>query len=689
MKKYPFVHQETIKDCACACISMIIKKYDGNMHIEQLRELTKTNKSGTTAYNIVEACKQIGFEAKGVRTTLKDLNQANLILPAIAHVVIENKYKHFIVIYEINYKNKSILIADPADKVKKISFQEFEKIWSGVLVTLYPIKKLPYNKKTSLFSFGTLIISNHKKMIINIILLSFFITLFSIVSSFYLKYILDAINYTKNYILTLFVFFLIINLLKMISDFFRNKLLIYLNQKIDLELTMDTYKKIILLPYNYYHSRTTGDIISRMNDLSNVRNIISKAIITLFIDLPLTIVSLIALYLINNKLFFISFIILILYILIIVMFKNITNKSIRKIQVNRSDTSSYMIESIRGFETIKGLGIYKKVIRNFEKKYVSLLKDIFKFENYNNIIYFMKEAINAIGYLVIVFVGANVVNVGTFTFGSLLAFTTLLNYFLEPIRSIIDLDSEIKTSSSSLKRIMEITSEVKENGILNTKTDCKNIEIKNLNYSYDDKKQILKDINLKLNNEKILILGNSGSGKSTLFKLLMKYYNVERNKIFIDDIDINDYKQDIIDNISYISQNEILFTDSVYNNLKMINTTDKDILNVSKMCYIDEFLDSLGLNMLIEENGYNISGGQKQRIILARALLKSFNLLIIDEGLSQMDINLERKILKNIFNKYQNKMIIIISHRLDNMDLYDRVIEFKDGQVIKDVKKNG
>ena len=92
--------------------------------------------------------------------------------------------------------------------------------------------------------------------------------------------------------------------------------------------------------------------------------------------------------------------------------------------------------------------------------------------------------------------------------------------------------------------------------------------------------------------------------------------------------------------------------------------------------------------MLIEENGYNLSGGQRQRIILARALLKNFEVLIIDEGLSQMDINLERKILKNLFKMYENKMIIVISHRLDNMDLYDRVIELKNGEIVKDVFKN-
>ena len=207
-------------------------------------------------------------------------------------------------------------------------------------------------------------------------------------------------------------------------------------------------------------------------------------------------------------------------------------------------------------------------------------------------------------------------------------------------------------------------------------------------YYYKEKQ--LKNINLKLKKQKILILGKSGSGKSTLFKLLMRYYEIPRNQITINGYDINDYKDDVIKhNFSYISQNEILYTDSIYNNLKIDkNITEEQIIEISKKCFIDEFLNDLGLNMLIEENGYNLSGGQRQRIILARALLKNFEVLIIDEGLSQMDINLERKILKNLFKMYENKMIIVISHRLDNMDLYDRVIELKNGEIVKDVFKN-
>lgn len=667
---------------------MIINFYGGNLPIDQIRDLTKTDKNGTTAFHIIEACKSIGFNAEGIKTSLEQLNKENLILPCIAHVVIDGKYKHFVVIYKIDFKNKKIIIADSSCSIKKITFSEFQKMWSGVLITLYPLKKLPLTQNISFIDFLLKIIKLHKAFIFNIIMLSIFITMFSVISSFYMKNILDAINY--NNLTIIFIFFLFINIFKILSDFFRNKLLIYLNQKIDLLLTLDTYKKIISLPYNYYHTRTTGDIISRVNDLSIIRNMITKVSLSLFIDLPLALVTFIIFYIINTKLFFISLIIVFIYLLLMIFSKNRITNNINTIQVNKSETMSYMIETINGFETVKSVGNEAQIIDKFEKKYVKFLKNIFKFDNYNNTISILKDLVNAIGYLTIIYVGAKMVILGNLTFGDLLVFVNLLNYFLEPIKNIIDLNSEIKEAKNSLRRILELFKNENKKQTFIDNVKVKEISFNNLSYSYDYKEKQLKNINLKLKKQKILILGKSGSGKSTLFKLLMRYYEIPRNQITINGYDINDYKDDVIkQNFSYISQNEILYTDSIYNNLKIDkNITEEQIIEISKKCFIDEFLNDLGLNMLIEENGYNLSGGQRQRIILARALLKNFEVLIIDEGLSQMDINLERKILKNLFKMYENKMIIVISHRLDNMDLYDRVIELKNGEIVKDVFKN-
>ena len=134
----------------------------------------------------------------------------------------------------------------------------------------------------------------------------------------------------------------------------------------------------------------------------------------------------------------------------------------------------------------------------------------------------------------------------------------------------------------------------------------------------------------------------------------------------------------------------MLFNDTLYNNLIFDNSDSFKLLDVTKICCIDEVMDNnLGFNMLIEENGFNLSGGERQRIMLARSLLRNFNILIIDEGLNQVDIDLERKILKKLFKYYKNKTIIVISHRLDNLDLFDNLIQIEKGKVVRNEIKNG
>ena len=211
-----------------------------------------------------------------------------------------------------------------------------------------------------------------------------------------------------------------------------------------------------------------------------------------------------------------------------------------------------------------------------------------------------------------------------------------------------------------------------------------NIKIEKLTFSRASK-IILKDISINISKgEKVIITGQSGSGKSTLLKILMNYYKDYEGRILVDNHNINglDLK------INYISQNEKLFTDTLYNNIVFDNSNDFN--KIVDICYIDELIDShLGYNKILNEDGFNISGGQKQRIVLARTLIKPFDILLIDEGLNQIDVNLERKILKKIFKVYKDKTIIIISHRLENLDLYDRLITIEKGQITRDLERNG
>jgi len=666
------VKQEGFKDCGPSCLLMIIKHYKGYYDIEELKEMCKTSKLGTTAYHLMEAGKKCGFETSATKYNLEDMQ--DVILPCIAHVTIDKSYNHYVVINKMDFKNKKLLVSDPMGKVKYYKFSEFNEIFNHIILSFLPIKKIAYCNKNSIIKFLLNITKTSYKQLLQILIMSLFVTIFSVITTFYIETIIDNL-YSKEKIIFIFIVFCIIYLLKIITDYFRNKMLIVINSKIDFNLTYDSFKQIIKLPYRYYRNNTTGEIISKINDLDIIRKVLSEIVVSI-IDFPLALICLIIMYFISSKLFVISLIILFLYLLCVLLFRTTFSKYIDKYINDKSIVSSYMVESINGFESVKGCNIENKIINNFEKRYLNLLNNLYRFDNCLNNQYLIKELIGNFGFVIVIAVGANLCLNNEITIGQLLSFNALLSYFLTPIRNIMNLDSNLKQMKISINKILKLFFERKDTSIVDRSMKG-DIEFKNLSYSFNDDIDILKNINLKIKQgSKIMVIGKSGSGKSTLFKMLKKYYDVPRDKVYVNDIDINDYfKSDVI----YISQDEMLFTDTLLNNID-----SNDIQDVSKICLLNDIVNknNLGYNMIIEENGFNLSGGEKQRIILARAISKPFEILIIDEGLNQVDTKMERNIINNLIKKYKEKTIIYISHRLENQDLFDKLIKIENGELI-------
>lgn len=248
------------------------------------------------------------------------------------------------------------------------------------------------------------------------------------------------------------------------------------------------------------------------------------------------------------------------------------------------------------------------------------------------------------------------------------------------------MDLSYKEAKSSFERINELY-EIEEEKLNNKKSNQKllgKIKTDHLTYSYNGNNLFLKDINIKINpGDKVLIYGSSGSGKSTLAKILSKQLDIKNNLLFYDNKDINQCSlENIRKEVCYISQQETIFTDSIYQNIILDKQLDyNDFLDIAKLCMVDEFANNniLAYEMLLEENGFNISGGQRQRIILARALLKNANIYILDESLNEVDIKKERQILENIFNTYKDKTFIVISHRFHNQDLFNKRYRIDNG----------
>lgn len=684
MQKYPFIKQEDLKDCGPACLAMIIKYYRGYIPISELCELSKTSKNGTDAYHLIEASKKVGFNARGIKKELDN----NLILPIIAHVIINNNLGHFVVIYKINIKHNYIIIGDPAKGIYKTSIDDFKLIWNNILIELYPKSTLPKVGETSLLKFIINYINYDRKTIFVLFISSILITLFSCFMSFYFRLTIDNINTSKKLLTTILIVFIIVYLLKVIIDYLKNKIFISFKRRLDMNMSCNIFAKIIDLPYQYYRNRTTGEILGRFNDLEYVRQMLYHLIFSLFSDLPFIIGSIILLFIINSHLAVLSLIVLGIYTFVFLSFNPIFQKYISAIREQSSKTNSLMTESISGFESLNNCCLKESAKSKFANNYYELLNQDYKFSNFIIIRQIISEIIYQLGVYLIVYLGSMLVFDNKMSLGNLVMFYSVLMSFSSPLKNIIDNDLSIGQAKIALKRMLGVFIEKPDRGLLDNLIGTQ-IEFKNLDFYYNDIDLILSNINLKINpKEKVLIIGKSGSGKSTLLKLIMKYYSVN-DGLYIDGININNYKNDILkDKIGYISQQETLFTDSILNNLD--SSDFKEVLDISRICEIDKILSTRNINYysMLEENGFNLSGGERQRIILGRLLLKKFDILLIDEGLNQMDINLERRILKRIFRKFKDKTIVIVSHRLENMDLYNHVIELSNGKIVKDVMKN-
>lgn len=684
MKKYPFVKQEGMKECGIASLLMVIKYYNGYISLRELSYMTRTNKDGTTLYHLVKALTEIGFDAEGVSCPFDELLKNKIPMPCICSVLIDNSYNHFIVLYEIT--PKWFIIADPSVGIKKLSYKDFKTIYQNTLIICVPNRTIPIICEEKHYSITKIIIKN-LKIIKLIILYSFIITTFSIFNSFYFGKLLDNINSLKNTLFLIFIIFFSMSFIKILMDYIRNKLFLYLNKKMDLEFTKEIFSKLLSLPYKHYKNHTTGDIISRITDMSNLKEMLERFLISIFVDIPLALISILLLLKLNIKLFGISFVILFLNILLALLFKKITYLSIVKLKRLKSLTTSSIIEAINGFETIKGININHFMERKVLRHQVNYLNYQCYFSKILIMKNLLKNLINDLGVIIIDYIGIMLVYDNKITLSLLITFNMALNYCFNAIGSIMDFSVDYNEYKSSFKRINEIMIKSKDNGFL-TQFTSGDIEFCNLNYTFNDIDFVLKNINLKiLEREKLIVIGKSGSGKSTLFKLLKKYYEVDLDKITINKIDINNYNKSAIDsNILYVNQNEILFNDTILSNIKLENKVNDKFLDICKICEIKPIVtkNQLGFNYFLEENGFNLSGGERQRIILARSLLKDFNILIIDEALNQVDIIMERKILKNIFEYFHDKTIIFISHRLNNCDLFNHIIELKEGQIIKD-----
>lgn len=704
--KYYCIKQHDMTDCGAACLATIAKQNGYKLSISRIREIAGTDKQGTNAYGVIKAAEELGFSAKGVKGD-KNAFFSEFPLPCIAHVVVDGALLHYVVIHKIT--KKQVIIADPSIGVVKLTPEEFfgetrkdEKPpkyqWSGVLILLIKNDTFHKGKETKgLFERFLYLLIPQKKLLLHIFAASLLYTVLGILGAFYFQALLDVIlpDGLSRTLFTLSIGVILLNIFKILLNAFRSHLLLYLSQKLDIALLLGYYRHILTLPMNFFGTRKVGEIISRFNDASKVRDAVSGAVLTIMIDTLMAIGGAIILYIQNPKMFGISFLMVILYAIIVLAFNKKYKILNEQSMENNAQLTSYLVESLNGIQTIKVYNAECKANLETETKFVSLLKSIFHLSWIGNLQTSLKTTVELIGGIVILWVGAICVIHGEITIGQLITFNSLLVYFLDPVKNLINLQPQMQTAVVAAERLGEILDldAEKDSDLEQKKMNPKNLSgdivFNNVKFRYGTRRLVLEDINLTIRQgQKVAFVGESGSGKTTLSKLLLYLYQPEEGHILIQGNNIEDIQIETLrDKIAYIPQETFLFSGTIMENLTLgkDDVNMEDVIEASKQAQAHDFINDLPMRYetKLEENGMNLSGGQRQRLAIARAMLKRPDILILDEATSNLDAITERELDKTIHKYCQNMTTIFIAHRLSTIKDCDCIFVLEKGKIIE------
>ncbi|MCC6703073.1 MAG: ABC transporter ATP-binding protein [Fluviicola sp.] len=519
----------------------------------------------------------------------------------------------------------------------------------------------------------------------------------------FFKYCMDLYNYTMQEMvksdpkeallfvcITVFIAFLLKNVFRYGAIWNQSQLRMAVVRDIKDKL----FAKAMRLPLSFYTNERKGDLMSRMNSDTGEIEIAVIAILELVFREPFAILTtIITLVFISPKLTLISFILLPISAFVISRIGKSLKRTAKAGQEQNGIVYSAIEESISGIKVIKAFNAIEFVKNRFKGinlRHQQLITKAFRKRDLSPP---LNELLGAGVMLCLVWFGGIMIldkETNSLSGAEFLTFIIVFSQLLRPIQGIATSVGNLNKAQPSLERINEIlnTDEVIYENPLSTslETLSDSIVVNNVSFKYKDE-FVLKNIHFELKKGKtVALVGESGSGKSTIADLLPRFYDVTDGAITIDGIDIREYKlEDLHTNIGIVSQESILFNDTVRNNIAFgrDDMPMERIIEAAKIAHAHHFIMEMenGYDTIIGERGNKLSGGQKQRLSIARAVLKNPSILILDEATSALDTESERTVQEALDELMKDRTSLIIAHRLSTIQHADEILVLSKGVI--------
>ncbi|MFC6633230.1 type I secretion system permease/ATPase [Microbulbifer taiwanensis] len=638
---------------------------------------------------IVRAARRLQLKARSFSSSWDKLS--DLAQPAI----VELNDGSYVVLARVS--GDKVLIQRPSGGSPETLLKEaFLSQWNGRLVLVAKRSLLPGMSGKFDISWFIPAILKYKHLLRDVILASFFIQLFALITPLFFQVMIDKVLVHKG-LTTLDVLafgLIVISVFDVLLNGLRNYLFTHTTNRVDVTLGAKLYHHLTHLPVAYFLSRQVGNTVARVRELDTIRSFITSSALTLVIDLFFTIVFFAVMYFYSPTLTWIVLGSIPFYVALSVYITPILRRRLDEKFQRGAENQAFLTESISGIETVKAMAVEPQMQRRWEENLAGYVAASFKANNLGNIAGQVSQLINKVVTVLILWVGATLVMRNDLSIGQLIAFNMIAGRVSAPILKLVQLWQDFQQAGISIERLGDILNTPTEPGHNPNRTTLPRVQgrvtFDNVSFRYGpDQPHILRQLSLEVKpGEVVGIVGRSGSGKSTLTKLVQRLYLPESGRVLVDGIDLAQMEPAWLRRqVGVVLQENRLFNRSVKDNIALVDPSlpMERVVQAAKLAGAHDFIVELseGYDTLVGEQGASLSGGQRQRIAIARALISNPRILIFDEATSALDYESERIIQENMRHICRDRTVFIIAHRLSTVRHADRILVVDKGRIVE------
>ncbi|MDY6781583.1 MAG: peptidase domain-containing ABC transporter [Cyanobacteriota bacterium] len=689
-RKYPFVRGGSPLEVGMACFQMLCQYFQMPFRREVIRrvladQLQRNN--SLSLYFCGAIADLLGLNAQLLNVPARALTR----LQAPALVMWQDSLA---VLYEIS--DREMAIAVPEIGLLRRKPADFLETWgtSGQVLLLQPTKDTPQKR----FGLDWFLPSiwRYRWVLLEVFIASFFVQLFGLANPLIVQVIIDQVivKNTPDLLQTLGFFLIVVALLEAILGTLRTYLFVDTTNRIDLSLGSEIIDHLVRLPLRYFERRPVGELSSRVNELENIRSFLTGTALTVVLDSFFSIVYIAVMLIYSWQLTLVALVSIPIFIVLTLILSPTIRSQIRRKAERNSETQSYLVEVMSGIQTVKAQNIELRSRWQWQERYARYVSAGFKTVVTSTFAQSASQFFNKFSGLLVLWLGAFLVLDQKLTLGQLIAFRIIASYVTSPILRLAQLWQNFQEIGLSLERLSDIVDTPQE-----AEADRANIPmpaisgaVKYENVSFRFQANIppqLVKVDLDIQPGQFVgVVGQSGAGKSTLMKLLIRLYDLEVGRIFIDGYDIAKVElYSLRRQIGMVPQDTLLFDGTVQDNIAINNpdaSTD-EIIEAAQIAAAHDFIMGLpnGYNTRVGERGAALSGGQRQRIAIARTLLQRPEMLVLDEATSALDYTTEQQLCHNLAEAFQERTVFFVTHRLATIKSADVIVMMDKGAVVE------